>query len=329
MRAAGLLAFAIFPVVLGAVLGVLVGRYESSGAGRPESGSELREQRSGAFRENRADDALHPESLSRSGSSVRSESSAPDAQPAGLDSPAKEPSAESPESTPSPGEALALLESGLRANPPGDFVPHLAAIRADSALAARAARLLDEAFDRYTDGLARGEVLRGLEHLGGPQAVEAFARIAAREPEWRSAVATRLARVRGEDAAAALHALVEAESGRGEIAEAAVRALGFSRTRGYVSWLIELTEPSRSESVRLAAVESLGRIADEISVDALARVLATGDFRLRYAAIRALGAIRSPLALAALEAHRAEIPEGREAELLREAIAAQHGVAAR
>jgi len=209
------------------------------------------------------------------------------------------------------------------------WLPIVAAAR-DASVESRSAvvRVLEKAFGERRDSLGRAEILRALEHLGGADAIRAFARLARRDPAWVSQIATRLSRLSAtadRDAADALVEVIETEERRGELAMAALRALGKTRRRDRCAWIADLCASRYEPRMRREAAEALGLIASPDGLDALRPLLDDEDRRLRWAAIRALGRIRSERARGWLDAYSKRDLTEREAALTRDALLEQSG----
>jgi len=166
------------------------------------------------------------------------------------------------------------------------------------------ARALIAVHDRDDAGTGlRAAVLVALEHLGGVEGVRGLADIARRDGESSSLATTRLSRVDGHAGGDALVEVIEACGRRGPVAASAVRALGKTRLRRQASFVSGLTTSAHEPRIRREAAEALGKIAATESIDALGPLLAEADWRLRCAAVAAIGRIRSPTSRRLLEAH--------------------------
>jgi HEAT repeat protein len=129
------------------------------------------------------------------------------------------------------------------------------------------------------------------------------------DPLLAREAAQALARI-GDDAA--VHALVTALEREGEVAEACAACLGGLRHPAAARALGELIDlrSQRPEGVRRAAIRSLGRLASPEALARLKRILDHAPFfgaarfrGLRVAAAQAIGQIGGPAAVQALQAH--------------------------
>jgi HEAT repeat protein len=239
--------------------------------------------------------------------------------PSGLPAPAQlRPAAEEA------AEVLQALERALAAVPPESWEERVEA--AGISGLDDAVPLLVRAFRRSGEDRVRLAVLRALEAIGGPHAALALARLSREWPPLEEQAGLRLSRLGERRAAPALVNIIEEEEGEGPLAAAGVRALGRTRLRQYVPLLKELALGAQDQQVRLQAVESLGLIADPDGFDALERLLIVEDVKLRRQVIQAMGRIRTPRSLELLEGLLATGPEGREKQLIEEAIAGLKGL---
>ena len=206
--------------------------------------------------------------------------------------------------------------------------PLVEAVGKDTSASARSsgAILLEVAYKASADIEIRAAVLAALERLGSPHACAALAKIFRIGNEDAAQAAIRLSRIAGQDCAPQLKAIVEKEERRGELAIAALRALGRTRSRAAAEICEELCAGTYEGALRREAAEALGRIAEVSSVPVLAGLLGDADGRLRRASIVALGLVRSAASSEVLRAHGAKTGlEAVEARLVEEALGRHKG----
>ena len=224
--------------------------------------------------------------------------------------------------------AVDALGLELEKEQPAGLQALVEAVGEDAGAGARSsgAILLEDAYRLSADSEVRAAVLAALERLGSPQACAALAKIFRLGNEDAAQAATRLSRIEGQDCARELKAIVEKEERRGELARAALRALGKTRSRAATELCQELCAGTYEGALRREAAEALGRIAELSSVPVLAGLLGVEDDKLRKASIAALGLIRSDASAEALRAHGAKGGLGPvEARLVEEALERQQG----
>lgn len=167
----------------------------------------------------------------------------------------------------------------------------------------------------------RAAILAALETLGSPQACESLAGIYRLDNEDSPGAAMRLSRIKDPLCLLQLKEIIEEEKRAGELARAAVRALGRTRSRAAANFCEELCADTYEVAVRREAAEALGMIAELSSVLVLAELLGSAEVKLRQAAINSLGLIRSEHSREVLESHRLKQGLGeRETILVQEAL---------
>ncbi len=77
----------------------------------------------------------------------------------------------------------------------------------------------------------------------------------------------------------------------------AIYHLGKKKKKGAVPILIDLLKHDQAKDIKISAIEALGKIGEETSVDELISVLKHNDNDIRIAACNALGNIRDPKAI--------------------------------
>ncbi len=161
---------------------------------------------------------------------------------------------------------------------------------------------LHELVRRHPDRAVAQQVLRTLERLGGVDSVRAMYAIGTRREDLVSEAAVRLSRVRGRESAPALLEIIADPAAPNELVAAALRSLGHTALRGPVDAIRAIAaDGERLVSVRVAAVEALGWIADPAGLAVLIPLLRSPERAIRRQVIRSLGRIRAPLSIAALE----------------------------
>ena len=161
---------------------------------------------------------------------------------------------------------------------------------------------LHELVRRHPDRAVAQQVLRTLERLGGVDSVRALYAIGTRREDLVSEAAVRLSRVRGRESAPALLEIIADPAAPNEFVAAALRSLGHTALRGPVDAIRAIAaDGERLVSVRVAAVEALGWIADPAGLAVLIPLLRSPERAIRRQVIRSLGRIRAPRSIAALE----------------------------
>lgn len=223
------------------------------------------------------------------------------------------------------------------------------------AIAALAQALQDEPFWGV-----RAEIARCLGKLGGAEARRALlAALGDPHPKARRAIVAALGRHRHPDVEAALERLategdpsyqVEGEAARslgklrssralavsrllldrpswGELLRArALEGLSYTRDAAALPLLLEWTEADRPNRARASAAAGLGRLANEVeavrldAVDRLLELAEDAPFRVRMAAIAALGTARDPRAQGTLRRIHEQDGDGRLKRLAWESL---------
>jgi hypothetical protein len=104
--------------------------------------------------------------------------------------------------------------------------------------------------------------------------------------------------LRAPQAREVCEALLERESWADLLRARALQGLGATRDEAVLPLLLRWLEPERPVRARIAACSALGHLADEVpetriaAVDILCRLAMAGRFRLRLAAVSALGRLR-------------------------------------
>lgn len=233
------------------------------------------------------------------------------------------PDAPPPGSAVEGGSALEALRSSLSSARPAAWQSLVEALGRDESPGARSEgpSLLAQVYSRSSEAGLRAGVLASLEALGSPQACGRLAEIFRLGNEDSSQAAMRLSRIKDLLCAARLKIIIEEEKRSGELARAALRALGRTRSRAAADFCGELCAATYQPAIRREAAEALGRIAENSSVPVLAKLLGDGEAKVRQAAIQSLGLIRCEPSRQALEMHRAKKGlGGREADLVEEAL---------
>ncbi|MEM7231114.1 MAG: HEAT repeat domain-containing protein [Planctomycetota bacterium] len=185
--------------------------------------------------------------------------------------------------------------------------------------------LLHKLFERVSAIDSRIAVLDALEQIGDPTAVRALAAIARGSEDFGDQAAVHLSSVDSRAAAPALVEVFEEENRKGPIAAAAIRAIGRTRLREHLS-LVMAASGVDDVDVVIAATMALGSIGDPEGVSALRQALESETSKVRRAAIRSLGKIRSEQTVQALEAHAKRTSSEHERELVKEALDGLRGV---
>ena len=226
----------------------------------------------------------------------------------------------------SPGEgssALQSLRGSLATGHRDSWLPLVEALGREGGTGARAEgpRVLFDVYRLSTETGLRAAILAALETLGSPQACETLAGIYRLDNEDSPGAAMRLSRIKDPLCVARLKGIVEAEKREGELARAAVRALGKTRSRAAADFCAELCADTYQAAVRREAAEALGMIAELSSIPVLADLLGGTEVKVRQAAISSLGLIRSEHSREVLESHRLKKGLGeRETFLVKEAL---------
>lgn len=247
-------------------------------------------------------------------------------------------------SSPTPREVIPALRVGGRAEessavvelelalekkaPPAGLLSLVERVGVEDTASARSSGvvLLEKAYHSSTDSKLRAASLAYLERLGSPHACSVLARIFRLGNEDASQAAIRLSRISGHDCAPGLKAIIEKEERKGELAVAALRAIGKTRSRALAKFCEDLCSIGYEPGIRREAAEALGRIAEKSSIPVLARLLEVEDDKLRRASILSLGLIRSDASAQALRTHGKKTGLGPvEVRLIEEALGRLQG----
>lgn len=218
---------------------------------------------------------------------------------------------------------LQSLRDSLSAGQREAWIPLVEALGRERTAGARAGgpRVLFDVYRLSRETDLRAAVLAALEALGSPPACETLAEIYRLGNEDSPGAAMRLSRIKDPLCVVRLKEIVGEEKGEGELARAAVRALGRTRSRAAAQLCEELCAETYQLAVRREAAEALGMIAEVSSVPVLAGLLGSAEVKIRQAAIRSLGLVRSEHSREVLEAHRQREGLGeRETTLVKEAL---------
>ena len=231
------------------------------------------------------------------------------------------------ESSPAPPArektVLQSLRDSLAADQRDSWMALVEALGREPGAGARAEgpRVLFDVYRLSRETELRAAILAALEALGSPQACESLAAIYRLDKEGSAGAAMRLSRIKDPLCVAQLQEIVKEEKGEGELARAAVRALGRTRSRAAADFCEELCSTAYQAAVRREAAEALGMIAEVSSLPVLAGLLEASEVKIRQAAISSLGLIRSEHSREVLQAHGKRQGLGeRERTLVKEAL---------
>ena len=219
--------------------------------------------------------------------------------------------------------ALQLLRGSLATGQRDSWLPMVEVLGRERGTEARTEgpRVLFDVYRLSGETGLRAAILAALETLGSPQACESLAGIYRLDNEDSPGAAMRLSRIKDPLCLLQLKEIIEEEKRAGELARAAVRALGRTRSRAAANFCEELCADTYEVAVRREAAEALGMIAELSSVLVLAELLGSAEVKLRQAAINSLGLIRSEHSREVLESHRLKQGLGeRETTLVQEAL---------
>ena len=226
----------------------------------------------------------------------------------------------------SPAAGSSVLQSLRGSLPTGQrdaWLPMVEALGRERGTEARTEgpRVLFDVYRLSGETGLHAAILAALETLGSPQACETLAGIYRLDNEDSPGAAMRLSRIKDPLCLLQLKEIIEEEERAGELARAAVRALGRTRSRAAANFCEELCAETYEVAVRREAAEALGMIAELSSVLVLAELLGSAEVKLRQAAINSLGLIRSEHSREVLESHRLKQGLGeRETTLVQEAL---------
>ncbi len=185
---------------------------------------------------------------------------------------------------------------------------------------------LRELVRRHPDVEVAQQVLRTLERLGGIDAARSLYEIGIERRELISEAAVRLSRVRERSAAPALLEIITDPAAPDDLAAAALRSLGQTALRDPVDAIRAIAvDGQRSVSVRVAAVEALGSIADPAGLSGLIPLLESPERAVRREAIRSVGRVRDPRSIAALRNLIATASNEQERLMAEDALARLEG----
>ena len=132
--------------------------------------------------------------------------------------------------------------------------------------------------------------------------------------------------LRAPQAREVCEALLERESWADLLRARALQGLGALRERELLPLLLEWIEPERPVRARIAACTALGHLADEVpetrlaAVEVLCRLAKSGRFRLRLAAVSALGRVRDARSAGVLSQIHQTDTDGRMRRMAFEAL---------
>ncbi|MEC9353483.1 MAG: HEAT repeat domain-containing protein [Planctomycetota bacterium] len=234
-----------------------------------------------------------------------------------------EPAGFQPGSPTAGSSVLQSLRGSLPTGQRDSWLPMVEALGRERGTEARTEgpRVLFDVYRLSGETGLRAAILAALETLGSPQACESLAGIYRLDNEDSPGAAMRLSRIKDPLCLLQLKEIIEEEKRAGELARAAVRALGRTRSRAAANFCEELCADTYEVAVRREAAEALGMIAELSSVLVLAELLGSAEVKLRQAAINSLGLIRSEHSREVLESHRLKQGLGeRETILVQEAL---------
>ena len=137
-----------------------------------------------------------------------------------------------------------------------------------------------------------------------------------------------LGRLRAPDARVRAEAALAGPSGWMELLRCrALESLGLLRDASVLDLLVRWTHETKPTRARAAAAAALGRLGDEVEAvrlpvrERLCLLAESEDYRLKIAAINALGVLKDPGALATLDRVHASAGDGRARRLAAEAMA--------
>jgi HEAT repeat protein len=137
-----------------------------------------------------------------------------------------------------------------------------------------------------------------------------------------------LGRLRAPDARVRAEAVLAGPSGWMELLRCrALESLGLLRDASVLDTLVRWTHETKPTRARAAAAAALGRLGDEVEAvrlpvrERLCLLAESEDYRLKIAAINALGVLKDPGALGTLNRVHASAGDGRARRLAAEAMA--------
>ena len=177
---------------------------------------------------------------------------------------------------------------------------------------------------------ARRAVVAALGEHRHPEVHEALTRLAregdpALGPEGEAV--RQLGRLQAPEALAVCQELLGRESWGESLRMRALDGLGRTRDAAALDILVAWTAPERPGRARVAAAAALGQLAHDVAsvreavVDVLAALTGDADFRLRLASVGALGRTKNPRAAGVLSRIHQADPDGRLARTAYEARA--------
>lgn len=194
----------------------------------------------------------------------------------------------------------------------------------------KARDVLLEALRREEDPRVRRAIVDALGQFRDTAVADALVELLKEElPTWHleGAALAALGRTRDPRAREILTSRLDVDSWNRLVPQRALAGLGATEDPAVLDILLDRASADRPDRVRAAAALALGRLADAVestrhaAVERLVEMCAEPGFRSRLAAIQALGSLRDPRGVGALDRLHRTAPDGRMRRLAYEALA--------